>query len=90
MTGEFGESFNERASKLRRLLMKHRERYVRAFMAETGLKPSECELVEQHLGDGSGAIVRVRARTKTDIEQECIILREQVADLEATLRGHGL
>jgi len=31
----------------------HREHLVRAFMAETGLMPSECELVEQRQGDGS-------------------------------------
>lgn len=29
-------------------IMENREKYVTAWIAETGLKPSECEIVEQH------------------------------------------
>lgn len=33
-------------------VMAHRERYVKAWVAETGLLPSECEMVEeQHYGE---------------------------------------
>jgi len=31
-------------------ILKHREKYIKAFIAETGLMPSECQIVEQHKG----------------------------------------
>ncbi len=42
------------------LIMENREKLVRAFIAETGLLPSQCELVETHTGFST--VVRVRRR----------------------------
>lgn len=36
------------------------ELYLRAWIAETGLNPSECELVVQHTPDGSRTFARKR------------------------------
>lgn len=42
-------------------VLANREKLVAAFIAETGLKPSECELVEEILPMG-GVRVHVRKR----------------------------
>ena len=42
-------------------IAKHRERYIEAWMAETGLLPSESMLVEQHCADGR-TTVRIERR----------------------------
>lgn len=46
-----------------RSLMRHRERYVKAWIAATGLHPTECVLVERRMGDGS---VRITIEPKHD------------------------
>jgi branched-subunit amino acid aminotransferase/4-amino-4-deoxychorismate lyase len=48
-----------------RRLMRHRERYVKAWIAETGFKPSECEIVEESTSTPSGfqSVIRVRRRS---------------------------
>lgn len=43
-----------------KVIMANRERLIEAFIAETGLPPSECELVETHAGFTT--IVRMRRR----------------------------
>lgn len=43
-----------------KLIMKNREKLVQAFIAETGLLPSECELIETHTGFST--VVRIRRR----------------------------
>ncbi len=35
------------------VIMRNRERYVTAWVAETGVLPSEAVLIEQHMADGS-------------------------------------
>lgn len=49
----FSELVEARVVKIHRLLMRHRERYVRAWTAQTGLLPSESMLVERRMDDGS-------------------------------------
>ena len=46
-------SLAEVISERLKLIHEGRERLVEAWIAETGLKPSECMLVEQHRTDGS-------------------------------------
>jgi hypothetical protein len=43
-------------------LRRHRERYVRAWVAATGVHPADAELVEEHRSDGV-TVVTVRRRT---------------------------
>jgi hypothetical protein len=57
----------EAASAKMQYISANRERYVEAWFAETGLKPSESELVEHHHADGT-VTVTVRARTIPDVE----------------------
>jgi hypothetical protein len=45
-----------------REVMAHRERYVTAWVAETGVLPSEAELVQTHNADGS-ITIRVQRQT---------------------------
>lgn len=47
-----------------RYVLAHRERLLCAFLAETGCKPSECELVEtfETTPTGSRVVVTVRKR----------------------------
>lgn len=65
-----GKSLTEAAAALWNHIMAHRERYVEAWVAETGLRPSESELVEEvrHETGEDGqtlmrSIVRIRKRT---------------------------
>lgn len=41
-------------------LMKHRERYLRAWIAATGLHPTECELVEEVWPADFNGVIRTR------------------------------
>lgn len=43
-----------------RAIIAHRERYLTAWIAETGLKPSECMLVQRTTPDGITMIVERR------------------------------
>jgi hypothetical protein len=45
-----------------REILAHREKYLKAWIAETGLMPSECELVEEIQHDGNRRVY-VRRRT---------------------------
>ncbi len=55
---------NVTTDKLYKEIMKQRESIVAAFIAETGMKPSECEQVvsSQEKGGGITWYVRVRRR----------------------------
>lgn len=57
----FGNTLRLAAEKMYRRVMRHRERYIRAWIAATGLHPLECEVVEQRMPDGS-MVVYVRKR----------------------------
>lgn len=45
-----------------RLIMANRERYVEAWIAETGLHPTECVLTETKSADGLTVTIRVERR----------------------------
>lgn len=54
------------AAELRAKILANRERYLAAWLAETGLLPSECEIVERRRPDADGlltVVVTVRRRT---------------------------
>jgi hypothetical protein len=56
----------EHVRKLWGLLAKHRERYVRAWVAATGIDPRDAVLVEQQHADGS---VSIRVVHKSEAPQ---------------------
>lgn len=51
----FARAIQEAANKKLRFVMKHRDRYLKAWIAATGLDPRECKMVERHftMPDGS-------------------------------------
>lgn len=53
---EFGEKLRKKAEKVYALLMQHRERYIRAWCAATGVYPTDAKLVERDNGDGSKTV----------------------------------
>jgi len=58
------------ADRLLRSLMRHRERYLRAWIAETGAPPSECVLEERLVVEADVAIARtVVVRRQADVAQ---------------------
>lgn len=66
MMGTTAENIAELAREKVRLITESRERYLEAWVAETGLLPSECELVET-MSSAPGSItvtVRVQKRGK--------------------------
>jgi hypothetical protein len=71
--GDFGAQIRALADQAYCNVMQHRERYVAAWVAETGLKPSESVLVQQDHGDG---------RTTFTAERRAI-----VADVGASVRA---
>jgi hypothetical protein len=50
---EFQQRIQQRAAELLTEIAANREKYLTAWVAETGLQPSECMLVEQRKPDGS-------------------------------------
>lgn len=56
---ELGRELARLAAEQTAFVMAHRERLVAAFVAETGLRPSECELVERVECGPDGARVTV-------------------------------
>jgi hypothetical protein len=62
----FGDQFKSKAEELVAHIMANRERYLEAWVAETGLHPSECELVETQWNNGERAVhVRLRKNDAT-------------------------
>jgi predicted urease superfamily metal-dependent hydrolase len=49
----------ELAAKKLRFVMRHRERYVKAWIAATGLHPTECKMVELHHPPDADGTMRV-------------------------------
>ena len=49
------------------MIMENREKYIQAFVAETGLHPTECEMVEQHINgiDFIGTKIFFRKRSES-------------------------
>ncbi len=61
----------DRVNALYRYLQVNRERYLEAWVAETGLHPSECELVQEtrHEAGVVRVVTWVRRRTEHPTEQ---------------------
>jgi len=70
ISNEAMDLFLKKAARAHDRLMRHRHRYIRAWIAATGLHPEECVLVESvHPMDANGVVVtemRVRRRTEAD------------------------
>jgi len=60
-TRPFSDAIKEEAQKRIEFTMRNRNKLVEAWIAETGLPPSRCELVEQSFSDGRH-VVFVRER----------------------------
>lgn len=58
------ESIAELAREKVRLITENRERYLEAWVAETGLLPSECELVETTSSTPESITVTVRVQKR--------------------------
>jgi hypothetical protein len=58
----FGERIAKLAERRLRLLARHRERYLTAWIAATGLHPTECVLVERTSADGLTVTISVEPR----------------------------
>lgn len=75
-----GDQFQATAAELHAKIMANRERYLEAWIAETGLLPSECEVVERQSADGfdisTTTIVQKRGGIYAD-------LREKLAEARA-------
>lgn len=57
MSIDIGREIAALVARKMRFLARHRERYVRAWIAATGMRPEDCMLVEEQLPmDTSGAI----------------------------------
>ena len=61
---EFKRDFRKDMAKLYNSILEEREKIVRGFIAETGLKPSEIETVEQGTPEGFVWYVRPKQRKK--------------------------
>ena len=57
----FAEKLRAASDNLFRRLMRHRDRYVKAWIAATGLRPEESVLVEKRMPNGD-VVVTVRRR----------------------------
>jgi len=90
LTLESGQSFEWSAAMLRaqeealRDVMRNRETLIGAFVAETGLHPSECELVEQRHGlNVTHAWVRRSGSAYPEAAHEMTLLRSERDELLA-------
>jgi len=54
------ESLRRELESVYRRVIRHRERYLKAWIAATGLHPLECEIVEEHFSDLADGKVGVR------------------------------
>ena len=60
MSDDLHRAIHDAADRLLRRLTRHRDRYVRAWIAATGLHPRECQIVERHTS--TGIVVTVEPR----------------------------
>lgn len=49
------------------MIMENREKYIQAFVAETGLYPTECEMVEQQIKSNNLICTKIFFRKKTEL-----------------------
>jgi hypothetical protein len=61
---DFRGAASRACDRLIRQLTRHRERYLRAWIAATGLDPRECELVEEHVVEEGVVKVVLYARPR--------------------------
>lgn len=64
MTLDLGKEMTDAVNEAMRLLASRREEYVRAWIAETGLHPTECRLVETYGHTSDGMVITVRVERK--------------------------
>ena len=63
----FATEVTRLVNKRLRFLMRHRERYVKAWIAATGIDPRECELVEQQTMEGEVRVWIRRRRPEMEL-----------------------
>lgn len=77
MNLRYVDSFTNKVYEIMRRLMRHRERYIRAWMAHYKAHPADVHLVTQMRMDGA-EIFRVEFRTDTDRVAELVKAGRQV------------
>jgi hypothetical protein len=56
----FVEAITELGDRVARRVMRHRERYIKAWIAATGLHPTECEVIEEVFPMSADGVIRTR------------------------------
>lgn len=67
---DLGDAIRKAAEERLQLIMKHREKYLEAWIAEHGCHPSECHIEEIHHPDGRLTLAVVRGQLPTTSERE--------------------
>jgi len=57
-------SLKDIADKKYELIISQREKFIEAFIAETGLRPSECEMIEEHINEPNFVGVKIYFRKR--------------------------
>ena len=80
--------FSEIVNKTVEFIMANREKLVEAFIAETGLMPSNCKIVEQIDPGGKRIVFMMKTKQDGDNVLQCEIdaLTARVAELEGALK----
>lgn len=92
---KYAWSFTDRVFKLLRQLDRHRERYIRAWMAHYGLHPAVCHIVTfpktvDVFGDERGEIMRMECRAHPDHVAELVKAADEAAQAcDFIARCHG-
>lgn len=86
-----GHLFRDARERIIKEVLANRERFLQAWIAQTGLHPTDCELVEERYGDGTVRI-HVRRREGAVLDKEDLItlvhrtnLRDEDPDLHRKL-----
>ena len=82
---KYAWSFTDRVFKLMRQLDRHRERYIRAWMAHYGLHPAVCHIVTfpktvDVFGEERGEIMRMECRAHPDHVAELVKAARELHD----------
>jgi hypothetical protein len=60
----FSDEIRALADRMTRRVMRHRERYIRAWVASTGLRPEESELIEETYPMDANGVFRIVVRVQ--------------------------
>lgn len=82
---EAGRILHDSVVRIMNRLMRHRERYLRAFIAATGLHPSECEIQETR--DPLGDMIRMRVVPAEQGVNVVALQRSRIHELTACAEG---